>query len=140
MSAKSDAIAARRAALGWAVISNDDVTPTARTGALASVKDGDAVASAAAASAPVAALAAPARTQVPAPYTGDVIDTSIAYNNHCGPQSREDAKSASFRSSPAYASGQMPTPNSISRSPSPARQNPMRARLHVVGSAGSDNE
>lgn len=137
MSAKSDVIAARRAALGLSVISNDGVTPTARAGALASVKDSDAPVTA---SATAVAAPAAARSHVPAPYTGDVIDTSIAYNNHCGPESRADAKSASFRSSPSYASGQMPTPNSISRSPSLARENPMRARLSVVGSVGSDNE
>lgn len=123
MSTKSEDVAARRAKLGLTVISNDGVTTTARTGSLTSVKDSG-TAPAAGTALVVAAAPAPA-----APKCGEPIDTSIAYRNHCGP----DARSASFRSSPSYAAGQMPTPNSIGSS-SPARVNPMRARLSVVGS------
>lgn len=127
MSTKSEELAARCARMGLSVISNDGVTTTARTGSLASVKDsgtGAPVAQATGTALVVAAAPAPA-----APKCGEPIDTSIAYRNHCGP----DARATSYRSSPSYASGQMPTPNSIGSS-SPARVNPMRARLSVVGS------
>lgn len=123
MSTKSEELAARCARMGLSVISNDGVTTTARTGSLASVKDSG-TAPATGTALVVAAAPAPA-----APKCGEPIDTSIAFRNHCGP----DARATSYRSSPSYASGQMPTPNSIGQS-SPARVNPMRARLSVVGS------